>query len=183
MVIAAAFVLANPISAVACLDTADSNPYSYSDAWQSTHDDAFLVQLSGISSSGSLYIYDFGSPENDLQLFSDEVYANTNIYFSSIYFSSVDNEDGSTSWYADTVPGGQSLSFVSSPLFGFYFSNGSDSWQEYDLFGASGTYWLSEINTGMEVLVHDMEPAKTPIPAAVLLLGSGLVGIIALRRR
>ena len=174
MVAATAFAFATPTNVAACVFTY-SNPYS--GAWQPTDDSVFLVELSSAASSASLHIYDFGAPENDLPVLSDGIFANTNIFFSS-----AENTDGSIAWYADTVPNGHALAFVSAPVFGFYFSQGSSNWQEYDLSGTSAAFRLYEMNTGMDVLVHDSQPA-VPVPAAIFLLGSGLIGLSALRRR
>lgn len=168
-------------SAGACTTTGSSyDPAPYSDAWQPMHDDAFLVELGAKSSDQTLYIYDFGAPENALPILSDGFFAHTNIFFSS-----VKTTDGSTKWYADTTPGGQALELGDTPFFGIYFSDGSDTWGEYDIIGANananGAYWLFEANTGMQVITHDMKPV--PVPAAVFLLGSGLISLVALRQR
>ena len=136
------------------------------------------MELSHRHGHGSLYIYDFRDPANGLMVLNDERHANTNIYFSS-----TNNSDGTTSWYADTIPNGNTLAFSGDPLFGFLFCQGPSNWQEYDLSGTGGAFHLSEINTGMTVLVHDAQMAHAPIPGTVLLLGSGLIGIVTLKRR
>ena len=172
-----AFVFAIVGSAGACSSTGPLDSSPYSDAWQPMHDDVFLVELGAKSRDGSLYIYDFGDPENALPVLSDGVFAHT-----SIFFSSVETKDGTINWYADTTLGGQALELGATPFFGIYFSDGSDNtWGEYDIIGTNGAYWLSEANTGMQVIAHDMKPV--PVPAAVFLLGSGLISLVAVRRR
>ena len=170
------FAFAIPGSVGACSSTGPLDSSPYSDAWQPMHDDVFLVELGAKSRDGSLYIYDFGDPENALPVLSDGVFAHT-----SIFFSSVETKDGTINWYADTTLGGQALELGETPFFGIYFSDGSDTWEEYDIIGTNGAYWLSEANTGMQVIAHDMKPV--PVPAAVFLLGSGLISLVALRRR
>jgi hypothetical protein len=176
MITVASLVFTIAGSAGACSTTGLYDPASYSDAWQPMHDDAFLVELGAKSSDRTLYIYDFGAPENALPILSDGFFAHTNIFFSS-----VKTTDGSTNWYADTTPGGQALELGATPFFGIYFSDGSDTWGEYDIIDANGAYLLFEANTGMQVITHDMKPV--PVPAAVFLLGSGLISLVALRRR
>ena len=110
--------------------------------------------------------------ENQLQLFTDGFYSNATVYFTS-------TEGG---WFADTTPGGQALAFTEAPFFGFGFNECGKSWFEYDLSTTDGdALLLFERNTGMKVVVNGMAPV--PIPPAVLLLGSGLIGIVSLRRR
>jgi hypothetical protein len=166
---AVAVICAMPISAAACIfePPGISNPYS--GAWQPTDDDALFLKLS-LTNPGSLYLYDFTNPENRLLVFADGFIATTLLYF---------NETVDGTWNAFTSPEGDSLE---SSSFGFAFSMGPDSWiDQYGLFGTSGAYGLYELQTKMLVLIHDMQPV--PIPPAVLLLGSGLIGVVSLRRR
>jgi hypothetical protein len=171
---AAIFGIALINSASAALAT-DSTPYS--GAWEPMEYSAFMIELTPKANGASLHIYDFGNPDNNLPILDDGMFARTNLYFSFVH-----NLDSSVSWYADTVPEGQALALGSDPLFGFYFSQGTSDYMTYNIAGGSGAYWLAEMNTGMELIMLDAQPA-VPIPAAVLLLGSGFVGMAVLKRR
>lgn len=155
------------------------SPYSnpYDGAWQPLDDSVFMIELTVRGSDAALQMYDFGNTSNNLPVLKDGFFSHTNIYFSFEY-----NLDDSVSWFADTVPDGQALALGSDPLFGFYFSEGASDYLSYDLIGTGGFYILSEMNTGMSVFLHDAQPA-VPIPGAVLLLGSGFVGMAAFRWR
>jgi hypothetical protein len=175
-----AFLCALPISATATIITPPPPGYSnpYSGIWFPTHSDAFLVELGVDSNScSSLSIFDPNAPESQLTVLTDGVFASA-----SIYFLPVDNGDGSYSFYADTVPGGQALAFVEEPFFKFSFNKCGTSYLEYDLsITSSGGYQLFEANTGLTVLVHDMQ--TVPVPPALLLFGSGIIGLLGFRRR
>lgn len=179
MVAAIAFITVAPINAQAGVVTKPLYDNPYSGAWEAMGDDAFLVELTEREQHyASLFIYDFDTPGNTLEVLGDGVYSDA-----SIYFSYVDTGGGNYSWFADTVLGGQGLELGVTPFFGFLFSNGQNEWTEYNLSAENGGYLLCNHNNGMTVLVHDMEPTAIPVPAAALLFGTGLMGVFALRRR
>jgi len=78
------------------------------------------------------------------------------------------------------------LTLGSTPEFGFYFQDGSGN--KYLLYeieedpNGGGTAWtLISKESGWEVSASDISPV--PIPAGVLLFGSGLVSLAGIRRR
>jgi hypothetical protein len=172
----AVFAVAAPMLAGACV-VVEPEPYDnpYAGAWEATDDSVFLVSIS--AGSGSVYLYDFDDPERMLEVISNGL-------FSSITFY---QDEGN--WFARdlTVPEASSLALGSDPLFGLYFSDpdGLAWYPDYDLAEMAGAYLLYERNTGTGLLVHDAEPftSDIPLPGAVLLLGSGLIGIVGMRRK
>lgn len=162
-----------PINAPASVVTEDISSNSYGGAWVPTDESVFAFEYD--SENGQAYIYDFGAPENNLEISSGSS-------FSNIYFSEITN-DGTSTWYADTIEGGQTLLLGENPEFGISFANESGTWFEYFLFGNSGAYTLIDPNTATALLIHDAETVHAPIPGAVLLLGTGLFSLAAVRTR
>lgn len=171
--IAFLLVLMIPISTPACTDTGGIDLETYNGAWEPTDDTVFAMEME--FNNGQTYIYDFGAPETKLALFDDLSY--TNVFFTEII------EDGVSTWYADTVAGGQTLMLGENAHFGISFSKDDETWLDYYLAGESGAYALMASDMDAALLIHDAEMVQTPLPGAALLLGSGLFGLAAVRRR
>jgi len=164
VIIAATFlIMAQPVISIAA---------PYSGAWLPNDSDIFTIELTPKASSNSFYMYDWDDSTESLQVIEDGIYKSQTVYFTC----------NDASWCAGLESGGTTLSLGDTPEFGFYFSNGADNFLSYDLAKneAGETYILSNSNTEMGVLVSDAAPV--PIPASALLLGSGLLGLIAIGR-
>lgn len=162
-----------PAGAPACIDTGGIDIEKYSGAWEPTDETVFAMEFG--PDKGQAHIYDFGTPEASLALFTDASYAN--IFFTEI------TENGVSTWYADTVAGGRTLLLGEDAGFGISFSNDDDTLFDYYVTGTSGAYALMVPDMDTALLIHDAETVKTPIPGAALLLGSGLFGLATVRRR
>lgn len=173
IVMAFLLVLMIPIIASACISTGGIDLENYGGAWEPTDETVFTMDLGSID--GQTYIYDFGAPEARLALFSDSPYAN--IFFTEVI------ENGVSSWYADTYAGGQALLLGENAKFGISFTNDDETFLEYYVSGTSGAYALMASGMDAPLLIHDAEKVHTPIPGAALLLGSGLFGLAAVRRK
>ena len=173
--IAVAFFIAImiPVNAPACVSMTDIAPESFNGAWEPTDETVFAFEF--IGGNGNTYIYDFGSPERNLEILSGSPH-------STIYFTELSDGESST-WYADAVSGGQSLLLGDDPNFGISFSKDGRTSLDYYLSGTSGAYALKDQNSATAIFVHDAEPIHTPIPSAALLLGTGLFGLAANRIR
>jgi len=135
---------------------------------------------------------------------SAQTYDDENAYAysrSGAYFSLYDN--GSASYLADEYWGLEAeventLNFSDSPdpisgSFDEYFTLTEDN--DYELFLGLSPYWLDDDWPMLEAYVEGNAYAyaysdlsnvvidAVPIPSAVLLLGSGLIGLVALRRK
>ncbi len=87
-------------------------------------------------------------------------------------------KDGSDDWWAintsDFV-----LNLGSSIAFGFYFES-----PEYKYEFEKNTETTFFLYDGvMEVILTDVAPLHAPVPATILLFGSGLLGLVGMKRR
>lgn len=172
-----------PVNALASIVTEDANQgIKYSGAWVPTHrngpSDVLVFEKNPeMVPDFHAYIYDFGNRENRLELFTEDS-------FSNIVFG-----DGSTStWSAYTKINGeqQELSLGENPEFGIFFvDNAGTVFDEYFITGDSGGYTLTNVDmeSNIELVIHDAERVNTPIPGAALLLGTGLFSLAAVRTR
>ena len=160
-----------PVSGLACETTQDLfDPYD--GAWEPTDLDTFLVELTSTSSVKTLWIFDYNNPDNQLFVLADGNYSHASVYFTF--------DETTNSWYADTTPNGTALALGDLPYFGFMFKYG-DTLLDYYIAKTEGGFSLHDSHNVLNLLVHDMKPV--PIPAAAWLLGTGLFGLVAVRRR
>jgi len=101
----------------------------------------------------------------------------TNVFFSTVGIATLNYVDAEKTFYAD----GSKFLTLSTDDFSFYYSDVNGK-KFYDLEGSSvGTDLYSFSND--KFLADDIKPSSVPIPAAVLLFGSGLAGLVGLKRR
>lgn len=153
-----------------------SNAYTYSGAWLPNDKEDFCAIKITVNSGpveGSFSMYDWGETDS-LELFSMSKKSG----IQSVYFT----QDNST-WYAGLSRGAQTLNLGDSQDFGFFFGDGTDSYYTYDLtvIQAGEIYYLSSDSNDIGIYTSDIAPV--PIPASVLLLGSGLAGLIGFGKR
>jgi len=164
MMVAALLILARP-----SISSADT----YSGAWLPNGSDIFMIELTPTSGTASFYMYDWGDTNDSLSLITDGVNDSDTAYFTNV----------SGTWYAGLTSGATTLNLGSTQEFGFYFYDAGNTYTSYDLITLEQgvSYRLSDSsNTGMEVFVTRAAPV--PIPASVLLLGSGILGLITIGR-
>jgi len=175
MMVAALLILARPTI---------SNAVPYSGAWLPYTDisdpEIFVADLTLQLGLGSFYIYDRDNTPN----VSDDLLVLEDGFFSARYVDF--EEDAFGDWSASLYGGGDTLNLGPSPEFGFYFANSDGTYTEYnlELNSTNNAYILTDNlstnSTGMIVMVSDAAPV--PIPASVLLLGSGILGLITIGR-
>ena len=166
---------------VMCLvQTAGATYVSYSGAWETTdtQSSAYTISLLGDLNSGwSFGVYDIAAASSPSSLTLIDSTATASTFY----------VDGSnTLQVTQGISSGNALSLTSpNGRFGFYFSYGSTDYYtcQYDSAGPVNQ-WLLKItgpSAGGPVIASDVNPV--PIPGALWLLGSGLFGLVAVRRR
>lgn len=155
-----------------------SNADTYSGAWlPNDSEDAFFVELANPlgRDSYSFFMYNLENENASMEVSSMEVFGPE--ITQPVYFTH--NKD---TWYAGRTKGAATLNLGSDLEFGFFFKNDEKSIFEYDLQQSmSGdSYILSQGSMNIQVVTSDVAPV--PLPASALLLGSGMIGLIAFGR-
>ncbi len=150
-----------------------SNADTYSGAWLPNDlEDAFFVKLANplVIDPDSFFMYNLENENASMKVFGSEI-------TQTVYFT---REKGT--WYAGQTKGAATLNLGSSLEFGFFFKNDEESIFEYDLQQSTSgdSYILSHESMNIQVVTSDVAPV--PLPASALLLGSGMVGLIAFGR-
>ena len=153
----------------------------YSGSWETTdtQSSAYTISLIGNLTSGwSFGVYDIAGSNGALALID-----------STTTYSTFYVDDSNVLHVTQGISGGSTLTLTSpNGFFGFYFSDGSTMYHAYKYDSAGPVnQWLLKMaasyNAGGPVIASDVAPV--PIPSAVWLLGSGLIGLVAFggRRR
>ncbi len=164
---------------VMCLvQTVGAAYVSYSGAWEitDTQSSAYTLSWLGLGTGWSFGVYDIAGGITSTLALVDSTNA-----FSTFYV-----DGGNTLQVTQGMSNGSSLSLSSaSGWFGFYFSDGSTDYYlyQYDSAGPVNQWLLkmADPSAGGPVIVSDVTPV--PIPGALWLFGSGLLGLVAVRRR
>jgi len=157
----------------------------YNSAWEPNDLDVFVIDVASSGQPGDgFYMFDSGATPNtasDLLIFNDGPFNAATVYFTQV---------GGT-WYASLNPGGTSdLTLGNTTTFGFYFydaSTGStNTGYDVSVTTPNEAYILTDdqsggSSTGMKVSVSDVRPV--PIPGALWIFGSGLIGLVGIRRK
>jgi len=133
----------------------------------------------------------FWSFSLDHSLFDEEFYL-TNLVGARLELISIGNrvesdtiwvwESGST-WYANTSQSTTGAIELDNGLFGFQFGD-DDQYGISEAYIGPYSYLLLDLDSGDDLMwVNITGASPVPIPSAALLLGSGLIGIIGIRRR
>ena len=146
---------------------------TYSGAWDTNSEDAFFIEIIAGDGDGSLWMYDWSDTTKNLKILDDIVFQNNTVNFLQ----------SGGNWYAslDETISGVDLLLGNDTIFGLYFYDGSTKYTSYNYYPGNDSYTLSSSATGMTIVAHDIDPV--PIPATVWIFGSGLIGIVVIRRK
>lgn len=109
---------------------------------------------------------------------SEALLSYTNVFFSTVGIATLNYVDAENTFYYDD---GTKFLTLSTDTFSFYYSDGNGN-NVYDLEGSPVGIDLYSFENN-KFLADDIKPSSVPIPAAVLLFGSGLAGLVGLKRR
>lgn len=151
------------------------NSFAASIAWLANSDDtayfSFTYDPDDINNE-SFWMFDWNNPSNVLQVIPENGGAGI------VTFS---NSTGS--WIATN--GNGTLTFHSDAIFGFYFqiADGDPIEYNYEQIGNLDWYEFTGVDadTDMIVMAHDINPI--PIPTTALIFGTGLIGLVGIRRK
>ncbi len=168
-VVCGLFLLFATVSANACHVITIEDPL----VWQPTNNTSAVVNFgSGDSDIALILADDMANPLEDDTL---TIATGGTMSFNQITFG------------RDTVSaGGQTIDIGNDLTFMFYFYDGRDYYQEY-VATPEGTNMFDLSFENMSVIVDDIfqigDISQVPVPPAILLLGSGLAGLIGFRRK
>jgi hypothetical protein len=182
------------ITAMLILTAGQALAYSYSGVWNVNDidkGDFFALTFATIGGSATFYIYD-GTPTDNLALLGNGSTSGTVWFNSTVGLNSktVYIFENNSNWYAnftkDDLTGAFSLGATPDFMFMFSDTNCNGDITSYDvvLDGEDSYVLTANCATGapiMTVIVSDVTPV--PIPGAFILLGSGLLGLLGIRRR
>ena len=170
MIVAALLIMAQP---------SVSNAAIYEGAWTSNDNaDWFAVKFTfGVPSAFSMY--DWGNTGSTLEILPmGALFDSATVFFTQ----------SNGNWFASLTDGGTTatdLNLGNDTLFGLFFGDGTQaSHFSYDVQVdiPNEQYILTHPNfLGTIITTSDIQPV--PIPASVLLLGSGMVGLIGFGKR
>ncbi|MGD9900911.1 MAG: VPLPA-CTERM sorting domain-containing protein [Calditrichaceae bacterium] len=129
----------------------------------------------------------FGSPIPNLEFGIYDLNDSTD-FFTLLNSAQTEAElfyDGSTNISITRgVSAGNTLDVDGSGVFGFYFSvDGGSNFIDYAYTRLAENQWQFSPDDYQNLIVINSDVAPVPIPGAALLLSTGLVGLIGLRRR
>jgi len=139
--------------------------------WNVVHSSMTVMDSTATTLDG-FGIYDTHVPGSEALL------SYTNVFFNTVGIATLNYVDAEkTFYYAD----GSKFLTLSTDDFSFYYSdvNGNNV---YSLEGSPVGIDLYSFENN-KFLADDIKPSSVPIPAAVLLFGSGLAGLVGLKRR
>jgi len=172
-----AFIMLLAFAQVAKAGWADySGEWRTTDTQSSAYTISILGVLGNLASGWSFGVYDIARSNGVLALIDSTTTAST------FYV-----DDSNVLHVTQGISSGSTLTLSdSSGHFGFYFSNGSTMHTTYQYDSAGPVnQWLLKMadsySAGGPVILSDV--THVPIPGAVWLLGSGLFGLVAVRRR
>ena len=182
------------ISTLLILTAGQALAYNYNGPWEVNDLDAgdfFALTIATVGGTATLSMYD-NNPNISFAILDNKnpTAIPSSWYAMGMNMVTVYVFDVGGNWYADfdkTIAGAYALG--ATPEFKFMFTDsvGPLLLTNYDVTSSgSDSYVLAATDptTGrpvMSVVVSDVTPV--PIPGAVLLLGSGLIGLIGIRRR
>lgn len=148
-----------------------SNADTYSGAWLPNDVDAFLVAFANplVTDPDSFFMYDWGNESARMEVFGSEI-------TQTVYFT---QKDGI--WSVRLSGGTETLNLGKSSEFGFFFGDGTTMYYDLTVIEPGEMYQLSPAGSS-DITICTSDIAPVPLPASALLLGSGMVGLIAFGR-
>lgn len=162
-----------------------SGAVEYDGAWMNNDGDVNFLSSNaflGGTNPYPLFLYDWGDSSADLEILPEGGISST------VYFG----QDGLGTWYASLTnikggvgtPGPGMLELGPNTWFGLYFLDEDTEVFSYDLsvIQAGKIYGIiPDLDGAAGILVTDVQ--LVPLPGAFWLLGSGLLGLVAVRKR
>ena len=178
------FVLATALF-LFCPLTSTATTFEPVAIWQplSTNSTVITIDTNFITSSASLYVHNI-----DLSLNLYAKILDDQLDISSSHFSLVQEDN---IWRVESELGG-SITLGAKPEFGFCLkiNDSSDYIYNYSYTPIPNTdlYNLTESTSNMDVMLFGAKPVTTPgstvpLPASAWIFGSGLLGLVGIRRK
>ena len=165
------FVAAGSAMAIPAPPGGASSSWELSDL---TNNDAFTLKVNGIdfNSNQGFAIYAHGTTSTFAMVLDSKN------FYRNLFF---DNNKV----YTDYAKTNELIDLTASAgKFSMYFFDDSLSYNvSSDEIARDSVYTFKASEMSQVVLWHDIKPSAVPVPAAVWLLGSGLVGLVGIRRK